>query len=302
MSAITPTRTPSARIAALMADWQEDDDDDDAEQWAFNWPGHEENFDPVMEELYIHQQRQERENEELKRAMASRTPEEVQHDKLQEACEEGDLALVQTLLRDDINAESRVWGGTPLTRACYGGHLHIVKFLLEKGADATYRPGERAWRPGEKAWCNSNITAFEAAASRAGVGCQRSRVLSEKMEEVFSILRLLLEHGATPKQKLVLYEAEDPFTPGRFFTGARFSDEPDWDAVYSVMIRYGYESEITNLKASRRKYLIAKWRRSSFRAGRIARYVLHLQAAIYEPEGRGYKRARDEFEATAACE
>ena len=89
----TPTRTPSARIAALMADWQEDDDDDDAEQWAFNWPGHEENFDPVMEELYIHQQRQERENEELKRAMASRTPEEMQHDKLQEACEENQLHL-----------------------------------------------------------------------------------------------------------------------------------------------------------------------------------------------------------------
>ena len=58
----TPPELPQQ--ATSMADWQEDDDDDDAELWAFNWPGHEENFDPVMEELYIHQQRQERENEE----------------------------------------------------------------------------------------------------------------------------------------------------------------------------------------------------------------------------------------------
>ena len=72
--------------------------------------------------------------------------------------------------------------------------------------------------------------------------------------------------------------------------------------MYQSIRSRGHENEITNLKASRRKYLIAKWRRSSFRAGRIARFVLHLQAAIYEPDGRGYKRARDEFEATAACE
>ena len=130
--------------------------------------------------------------------------------------------------------------------------------------------------------------------SRAGfdIGHQYSTRSPELMGQMFSILRLLLEHGATPME---IYERVN--NPAGLTVGIRATGVPNWDDMYQSIRSRGHENEITNLKASRRKYLIAKWRRASFRAGRI---VLHLQAAIYEPDGRGYKRARDEFEATAA--
>lgn len=56
---------------------------------------------------------------------------------IHDAAEQGDLAAVKRLVSEspDLLDASNERGSTPLHNASFGGHLEVVKFLLEKGAD-----------------------------------------------------------------------------------------------------------------------------------------------------------------------
>ena len=58
------------------------------------------------------------------------------------AAQDGDEALVQSILKRsvaDINAQAGKVGQTPLYNAAFRGHEHIIKLLLDKGADPRKR-------------------------------------------------------------------------------------------------------------------------------------------------------------------
>ena len=51
-------------------------------------------------------------------------------DNIFEACSKGDLGGVKRII-EAID----IYGRTPLNISCYNGHIEVVKFLLEEGAD-----------------------------------------------------------------------------------------------------------------------------------------------------------------------
>jgi ankyrin repeat protein len=92
----------------------------------------------------------------------------------------GDLARVRELLDENPSLIHQVtthsyYTGLPLVNAARGGHMEIVKLLLERGAN----PNQP--EPGFAPWGGSLITAINA--------------------KQFEIAKLLLEHGANPNQE-----------------------------------------------------------------------------------------------------
>ena len=64
---------------------------------------------------------------------------------LMAAANKGDLAKVKDLVEKGAYPNFHDAGGsTPLIEAVYGGHAEVVKFLLEKGADANARKNDGA--------------------------------------------------------------------------------------------------------------------------------------------------------------
>jgi ankyrin repeat protein len=60
------------------------------------------------------------------------------------ACAEGDLDLVRNLHREgqDINEPTQFLKNTPLHISTFFGHMLIVKYLLEQGAEVNQANGE----------------------------------------------------------------------------------------------------------------------------------------------------------------
>ena len=74
------------------------------------------------------------------------------------ACRAGDLATVKQLLRDgvDVNASTE-YGATALSYAADKGHVELVRFLLEKGAnpntqDTFYKSSPLSWATMNEHW------------------------------------------------------------------------------------------------------------------------------------------------------
>jgi ankyrin repeat protein len=93
----------------------------------------------------------------------------------------GDLARVRDLLDADPSLLNRVptksyYSGSPLRNAAGAGHLAVVKFLLERGADPNLpEPGIAPW----------------GGALHAAIGSKH-----------YDIVKLLLEHGANPNAEV----------------------------------------------------------------------------------------------------
>lgn len=70
----------------------------------------------------------------------------MNEEELIKACEDGDLEKVKSIVEKvtDINLEYNDW--TPLTKASEKGHLNIVKYLLENGAEIDKENGY-GWTP-----------------------------------------------------------------------------------------------------------------------------------------------------------
>ncbi|KAK9875574.1 hypothetical protein WA026_009377 [Henosepilachna vigintioctopunctata] len=67
----------------------------------------------------------------------TRNPEEKNEKSILQAAEQGQLEYIKTLLNKNpalIQAKDKD-GYTPLHRACYGNHVNVVQYLLERGAD-----------------------------------------------------------------------------------------------------------------------------------------------------------------------
>ena len=68
---------------------------------------------------------------------------EHSEDSLIKLCKDGDLDLVQSLLeRTDIDINCRSSNTTPLLIAAFEGHVDVVKFLCEHGADKEARDAD----------------------------------------------------------------------------------------------------------------------------------------------------------------
>ena len=57
------------------------------------------------------------------------------HDKLIEACRDGNFTAVKKYLEQGANV--RIWNDWPLRRAARNGHLAIVKYLIKQGANVS---------------------------------------------------------------------------------------------------------------------------------------------------------------------
>ncbi|OQS02208.1 hypothetical protein THRCLA_21480 [Thraustotheca clavata] len=56
------------------------------------------------------------------------------------AARSGNLKQLELLVEEGINVCEQRWSGvTALHRACEGGHVDVIKFLLSRGADANAR-------------------------------------------------------------------------------------------------------------------------------------------------------------------
>ncbi|KAG5898407.1 hypothetical protein JTB14_030385 [Gonioctena quinquepunctata] len=78
----------------------------------------------------------------------SRNPEDGLSHEILQACEEGKLGTVKTLIENHpnlINATDKD-KYTPLHRACYSNHVDIVRYLIQKGADLSAKT-ELKWEP-----------------------------------------------------------------------------------------------------------------------------------------------------------
>ena len=51
------------------------------------------------------------------------------------ACRYGHLKVCEVLLNFGANLHEQVQGWTPLNEACSGNHIHVVKWLLDRGVD-----------------------------------------------------------------------------------------------------------------------------------------------------------------------
>ncbi|XP_066258804.1 ankyrin repeat domain-containing protein 49-like [Euwallacea similis] len=78
----------------------------------------------------------------------SRNPSDELQRTVLNAAENGHLDVLKDLLDKDPTLVHTVDKDkyTPLHRACYGNHLDVVKFLIEKGADLTAKT-EMQWEP-----------------------------------------------------------------------------------------------------------------------------------------------------------
>ncbi|CAH1130074.1 unnamed protein product [Ceutorhynchus assimilis] len=79
---------------------------------------------------------------------SSRNPTEILQRQFLEAAENGDLQTIKTLLDQDpdlINTTDKD-KYTALHRACYSGHLEVVKYLVKNGADIGAKT-EMQWEP-----------------------------------------------------------------------------------------------------------------------------------------------------------
>ncbi|XP_028129824.1 ankyrin repeat domain-containing protein 49 isoform X2 [Diabrotica virgifera virgifera] len=78
----------------------------------------------------------------------SRNPEVKFEDDLLQACENGNLKLIQAILETEPNLIHAVDKDkyTALHRACYSNHIDIVKYLLQKGANIAAQT-EMLWQP-----------------------------------------------------------------------------------------------------------------------------------------------------------
>ncbi|KAF7269433.1 ankyrin repeat domain-containing protein 49-like [Rhynchophorus ferrugineus] len=87
-------------------------------------------------------------DDDLNDVDTSRNPKEKNENAILKAAENGDLDTVKAVLEEDITLINTVDKDkyTPLHRACYGNHLHVVQYLVEKGADISAKT-EMQWEP-----------------------------------------------------------------------------------------------------------------------------------------------------------
>lgn len=79
---------------------------------------------------------------------SNRNPEEKTEKSFMKAAEDGKLERIKALLKVNstlIHITDKD-GYTPLHRACYGNHVEVVRFLLEKGADIGAKTDVK-WEP-----------------------------------------------------------------------------------------------------------------------------------------------------------
>lgn len=126
------------------------------------------------------------------------------------AVRRGDLTNVKTLVTEkNVNSRS-TWGFTPLNVACYCGHLEIINFLLDSGADVRLDDGE-GWTPLHAA-CRSDRTdavkllldrgAADSANMRAG-NCDTPLFVACKSKGDLNgdVVQLLIGAGANVNMK-----------------------------------------------------------------------------------------------------
>ena len=113
-------------------------------------------------------------------------------DALSAAARKGDAAAVKALLDQgvDVNTKYR-YGVTVLTYACDHGHLDVVKLLLDRGAEVNIKDSFYGFTP------------LMLAVSPA----------QKRKPEHVEIVKLLLAHGAMPKDQALLSAVSEPDPP-----------------------------------------------------------------------------------------
>jgi hypothetical protein len=121
--------------------------------------------------------------------VAAQQPAADKADALSAAARKGDAAGVKALLDEgvDVNTKYR-YGVTVLTYACDHGHLDVVKLLLDRGADVNIKDSFYGFTP------------LLLAVSPA----------QKRKPEHLEIVKLLLAHGATPKDQALLAAVSEP--------------------------------------------------------------------------------------------
>ncbi|ETP25617.1 serine/threonine protein kinase [Phytophthora nicotianae CJ01A1] len=126
-------------------------------------------------------------------------------ERLRAACECGDLAAVQQLVEGsecaDVDAGDAATGWTPLILASWNGHLHVVRYLLERGAavDAVDYGGSPAVRFAASEGCLDilrELTEQGGADLNVAEGSGWTPLLFASQGGHVDIVRYLLEHGA----------------------------------------------------------------------------------------------------------
>ena len=78
-----------------------------------------------------------------------------------QAVESGNTSRVQELLNEGVNINLKFKGLSPLHRACYEGHIGVVRLLVEHGADVNTK-NSNGWTPLQVS-CSMDMDRLEIA-------------------------------------------------------------------------------------------------------------------------------------------
>lgn len=133
--------------------------------------------------------------------------------RLVKAATQGDLDLVETLIKTGVDVDCRYLGNTPLFSACRSGHYEIIKLLLQNKADPNSR----------------NSLNFQPIQGVIDFLYNGERYLGIR------ILRLLLESGANPAVQI---PGDEDWSASKWVAHKK----DDW-TVAKLLVDYGARTD-----------------------------------------------------------
>lgn len=137
----------------------------------------------------------------------------------------GRLGAVRALITYGVNLDVRSDGESALLLATYGGHVAVVKLLLEHGADVNHHGGEgdfplkTAAEAGNLELCKLFLDAGADLEDAGGINGLSALGMAAGMGHV-EVVKLLLERGADPEKEDLGYST------ARVHAGVMASIEP----------------------------------------------------------------------------
>ena len=175
----------------------------------------------------------------------------------------------------DVNASSRLDGGTPLASASATGESEVVAFLLGQGARVDLRGTQRG--PLYGPW----LPLMCATAHASG--------FAERHDKYLSTIRLLLQAGASPEEEDAGVHGASTTTP--LAIAIRDAAQPQPKLPEGILALF---------KGARRRRLWQRWQRVAPLVGRWRKALMMVFDEVhYRPQHQGAKRAKAEFESLA---